>query len=166
GKMAAMPEYSHVSPPPTAISAQARLQQMREAFVNAGWTGLAWLMVAMMGLSFWRVLNFPSDRGWRFTVGLMCVLATIFYTVYFLRRRLPYNLRASILVMIFLLGGASSLPMFGFAGGGGTAWLVTACFISAVIFPKRVAIGCIVFATLVLGLAAYAFISGLQVSPV
>jgi diguanylate cyclase (GGDEF)-like protein len=166
GKMAAMHEHNIGSEPQVAVSAQARLQQMREAFVNAGWTGLAWLMAVILGLSIWRVVNFPSARGWQFSLAMIGTLALLFYTAYFLRRKLPYTLRAGILVLTFLLGGASSLPVFGFAGGGGTAWLVTACFISAVIFPRWVAVGAIAFATLVLGVAAFAFVSGMHVTPV
>lgn len=151
---------------PLTFTADTRLQQMRQDFVNTGWTGLALLVAVILGITLWRVSDFPSDKNWQGPLASVTLLALVFYTLYLFRRRLPYTLKASVLVGIFLLGGATSLPVFGYAGGGSTAWMVTGCIIAALLFSKRVAMGAIGFATLVLGLAGWAFVSGWHKLPV
>ncbi len=151
---------------PLTFTADARLLQMRQDFVNTGWTGLALLMAVIIAITIWRVFDFPADRGWQGPVAAVSAMAALFYSLYLFRRRLPYTLKASVLVGVFMLGGSTGLPLFGYAGGGSTAWMVTGCFIAAVLFSRRVAMGAIGFATLVLGIAAWAFVSGWHQLPV
>ena len=151
---------------PSPRSPDERLQDMREAFVEVAWTGLAWLCVVLLALSIWRIANFSSMSQWpaRFFWPLMAIVG--FVLAFFFRNRMPYRAKAGLLVFVFLFGGASAFPTFGFAGGGATAWIVTGCFICGVIFQKRATTVAIAFSALTVGLAGYGFISGAVVSPV
>lgn len=148
------------------MSTEARLQHMRESFVAVGWKGILFLMLPIVAILLWRAAHAPMATGWRISVALVLALSAAFVVAFWFRERIAYRIKASVLVAIFLVGGAAALPTFGFAGGGSIAWLVTGCFMAAALFPKRVSIAAIAFTTLVLGFAAYAFISGMHTTTV
>lgn len=148
------------------LSADARLQQMREAFIEVVMKGVAGLGVCIVAIVAWRILSFPLPVGWRVSTAVIVALVALFYVFFFLRKRIPFPMKAGMLVVVFLGGGCAGLPTFGFAGGGSGTWIVTGCFIAAVIFPRRVAVAAIAFSTICLGVAAFAFTSGLHKTPV
>lgn len=151
---------------PATLSTEARLQQMRESFVAVGLKGVLFLTGPIVAILLWRVSHAPMATGWQASLAMVLVISTAFVVAFWFRERIAYRIKASVLVVIFLAGGTAALPTFGFAGGGSVAWLVTGCFMAAALFPRRVSIAAIAFATLVLGLAAYAFISGMHTTTV
>ncbi len=155
-----------VAKPRAVLSADARLQHMRDAFVDIVLKGVFWLTLCILALVTWRAVMFPLPTGWHLSGGIMAGLTLLFYPVYFLRKRLSYAVKAGVLIVVFVAGGCAALPTVGFAGGGSGTWIVSGCFIAAVIFPRRVAIAAIVFCTLCLGVAAVAYVSGWHTTPV
>jgi diguanylate cyclase (GGDEF)-like protein len=139
---------------------------MRETFVGVAFNGLLVLLLGILAILAWRVGAFPLSTGFRLSVAVVAVFSVIFFAAFFFRERLRYEVKAGLLVVVFVAGGCAGLPTLGFTGGGTGAWMVTGCFFAALLFSRRIAIGTIALCSLSLMVAAIAFVGGWIKTPV
>lgn len=121
---------------------------------------LGWLLAAAtpaLALSLLRIL----DRGWMPVMGVhIAVVTTLGATVLF-RRRLPYSIRASIIVS--LLFGMGAAGQFANGSQGSLAYLASCSIMAVVFFGRR--IGVVVTLLSILSVIAFYFVFYFELLP-
>ena len=102
-----------------AIDPNARLQQIREAFVDDVLRGLFCLAMVILPISVWR--NALGPQGLRLPAALFMLSTTtaVLGVTWLSRKRLAYGTKAGALLLVLFFTGAGGLISFGQAAPTG-----------------------------------------------
>lgn len=102
--------------------------------------------------------------GWLPIYSLHIAMAIFFCVSYGLRKRLSFDVRVGIVMIVFYVAGISALFSFGMVGAG-VWWLVLCALIAKVFYPVRTGIAHAAVCLLLMLIAAWCYISGLLTLP-
>lgn len=138
----------------TVDSLVGDIQKYRSRICNALLITFAIIAIPALAASLSRI----TDIGWQPAMILHIVIAITLWCIATFRTRVPYNIQASFVVMMFFLIGLGGIYQFGLIAGG-VAFLVVASPISTLLFNGRIGI-----VTLIIGFSGAALIGLLTVS--
>ena len=133
----------------------ADILAMRTEFVDKIWKGLLVLALLSWPITLWRI----QSLGWRPLFGFHLALATAVGLAAIVQRRLPFKLRAAILVGTLWAVGAPGVFSFGPAAPG-TLWLVLSCLVAATVYSVRAGQIVALATALLFLLVGYGYVSG------
>lgn len=130
------------------------VQDIRSKICNVFLITFAVIAIPTLTASLYRI----TMIGWQHVMGAHVVIVVSLWCIVIFRARVPYNIRAGSIVIMFLIIGLGGIYQFGLVAGG-TAFLVVSSPIATVIFGGQIGV-----ATLVISLFGAALIGLLTVS--
>lgn len=160
-----MTDWHTPGEPEPAIDPTARLQQIREAFVDDVLRGLFCLAMVILPISVWR--NALGPQGLRLPAALFMLSTTtaVLGVTWLSRKRLSYSTKAGALLLVLFFTGAGGLISFGQAAPTGN-YFAMGFFISAILYSPSVVFWMIACAVLLMSGVGYLVVSGAHSVPV
>jgi len=148
-----------------SIDPKARLQHIREAFVDDVLAGLVWLALCILAMSLWRNFLGPRDLRWPAAAVMVAVSTAALCTLRLRRKRLSYRVKATALLAVLFLTGTGGLLSFGQAAPTGN-FFAMGFFVSAMLFSRSTVFALIGGAALLIACVAFFALSGLHHVPI
>lgn len=142
-------------------SPDALLLQLRHVLVDRVWLGFVGVAVLGTPLSVARAMT----TGWMHLYTVHVLLAMSVIVVYGLRKRLPLGVKSASLMVILWAVGVGGLFTFGMLGTG-YWWLVVSSLLASTLYSVRAGVVTAAVVVVLLGIAAFAFTSGMLTVPV
>lgn len=138
-----------------SVPLQERWDLIRSIFLDRIWLGI--LVIALLSVP--ASVSRAFFTGWKpvyaiHMVFLVCVVAT-----WLLRRRLSFNVRAIIAIVLMNLGAIAGVTNFGLLGSAWW-WLFIAALVGSTVYSLRIGIILTVSSLVILCGAGLAFING------
>lgn len=160
-----MTEWQAQAESERGIDPQARLQHIREAFVDDVLRGLVWLTLCILALSFWRNFLGPTGLRWPLAFAMVAVGTASLCALFLRRKCLSYRFKAMALLGVLFMTATAGLVSFGQAAPTGN-FFAMGFFVSAVLFSRNTVFALIGGTALVIACAAFAAISGMHSVPI
>lgn len=119
------------------IDPDARLQQIRETFIDDALRGMSVLAVCILALSFWRNVFGPEYLRVPAALALVATSTAILLGSHLRRRHLSYQAKASALLLVLFMSGTGGLLSFGQAAPTGNYFAI-GFFVAAILFSRSV----------------------------
>jgi len=131
------------------------LQQVRSRICDMMLAASAALVVPAASASLYRSVNI----GWRSDMTLHVAATALILLLWVFRKSVPYTVRASSIVSIFLFIGLFGFWTFGMIAGA-NPMLLMAPVLATVLFGKRLGISFAIAIVIIMILTAYSFVYG------
>lgn len=136
-------------PNPSTTCSEKSFQDTQSEICDKLFSWLSVLAIPTLAASLYRTI----DIGWKPVMAIQILLAVAIWSVYFLRDRIPYRIRAGCVVSVFSLHGLAGIWTFGLAAFSASG-LVIAPILGMFFFPLRsgfIILGCITLMTTIIG---------------
>lgn len=111
------------------------IQKTRSRICNTFLSTIAAIAIPALAASLFRT----TEVGWQPIMGVHTVIAIALWSIFFFRRRIPYNYQAGFIILIFLIIGLGGMVQFGLVAAG-TVFLVATSPIATLFFGGRMGV--------------------------
>lgn len=109
------------------------IQETRASICNTFLVTISLIAIPALAASLYRI----TEVGWQPIMIVHIVLAIFLWSIFFFRRRIPYNFQAGFIVILFFVIGLGGMLQFGLVAGG-TVFLVASSPIATLLFGGRI----------------------------
>ena len=132
----------------------------RRVLVDQVWRTAGWLAMLEFPLIAWRV----ADVGWHVQLMLHVAFAALTVVVAVLRKRLPYGLKSTLVVLATFGVGTSGLLSLGMVGAG-LLWIALSVGLASVLYSLRIGVIVAALSSAAMLAAGFGFVSGRLTRP-
>lgn len=132
------------------------LQRIRHAFVDQIWRSLFYMALVAAPISVLRTIV----TGWLPLYSLHLALALFAIAVFVFLKKIPFYLKASLLLLMLWAIGLPGILTFGVVGNS-IWWLVLSCVVASIVISMRAGVVLAVALGVSIGFASFGFISGM-----